>query len=323
MQQRSTAVNVLTAIAAVLLSLVLVIVLFATGLVGIVRMSVTPKAIEDMITRTIQSVDFEQIIIDSAADNHIGLADLTQAQMMDKLMGSEAAQEFFGLYAKDVAAAISGTYSADSAAVNKQTMQALLDVHLEDLVTLLGDVSNATRDQIRDKLLAYVDQNMDVLLGKLAVENLLQNSGVNDIVTVINMLPTILLWILIGACVVLAALVYACRYYRCGGLMWVGADTALAALLVLGGSLLLKSDLPVALLGEADAAPVLTALFGAVGSVFDKMTLILFGIAVLFIGGYIVLRCTVLKNNNAASGVGVAAIGTPAAEPLSAMEETL
>ena len=311
MQQRSTAVNVLTAIAAVLLSLVLVIVLFATGLVGIVRMSVTPKAIEDMITRTIQSVDFEQIIIDSAADNHIGLADLTQAQMMDKLMGSEAAQEFFGLYAKDVAAAISGTYSADSAAVNKQTMQALLDVHLEDLVTLLGDVSNATRDQIRDKLLNYVDQNMDTLLKKLAIENLLQKSGINEIVAVINMLPTILLWVLIAVCAILAALIYACRCYRFSGLVWVGVDTSIVALLTLGIAGLFKSNMPIALLGELDSAPILTAAFGAVSSVFIKMTLILLGVAVLFIGGYIALRCTVLRDKNAA------------AEPLSAMEETL
>ena len=311
MQQRNTTVDILTALAALLLSFVLVVVLFATGLVGIVRMSVTPKAIEDMITRTIQSVDFEQIIIDSAADNNIGLADLTQAQMMDKLMGSEAAQEFFGLYAKDVAAAISGTYSADSAAVNKQTMQALLDVHLEDLVTLLDDVSDATRDQIRDKLLNYVDQNMDTLLKKLAIENLLQKSGINEIVAVINMLPTILLWVLIAVCVILAALIYACRYCRFGGLLWVGVDTAIVALLTLGIAGLFKSNMPIALLGEVESAPILTAAFGAVSSVFIKMTWILCGITVLFIGGYIALRCTVLRDKNAA------------AEPLSAMEETL
>lgn len=311
MQQPKTTVNTLTAIAAVLLSFVLVVILFATSLVGIVRMSVTPKAIEDMITQTIQSVNFEQIIIDSAEDNHLSIGDLTQAQTIDKLMGSQAAQEFFGLYAKDVAAALSGTYSTENAAFNKQAMQALMDAHLEDLVTLLEGVSNATRDQIRDKLLNYVDKNMDTLLKKLAIENILQKSGVEDVVAVINMLPTILLWILIAVCVILAALIYACRCYRFSGLVWVGVDTSIVALLTLGIAGLFKSSMPIALLGELDSAPILTAAFGAVSSVFIKMTLILLGIAVLFIGGYIALRCTVLRDKNAAT------------ESRPAMEETL
>lgn len=311
MQQPKTTVNILTAIAAVLLSFVLVVILFATGLVGIVRMSVTPKAIEDMITQTIQSVNFEQIIIDSAEDNHLSIGDLTQAQTIDKLMGSQAAQEFFGLYAKDVAAALSGTYSTENAAFNKQAMQALMDAHLEDLVTLLEDVSNATRDQIRDKLLNYVDKNMDTLLKKLAIENILQKRGVEDVVAVINMLPTILLWVLIAVCVILAALIYACRYYRFGGLLWVGVDTAIVTLLTLGSAHLLKSNILTALLGEVESAPILTAAFGAVSSVFIKMTWILCGITVLFIGGYIALRCTVLRDKNAAT------------ESRPAMEETL
>ena len=313
MQQPKTTVNILTAIAAVLLSFVLVVILFATGLVGIVRMSVTPKAIEDMITQTIQSVNFEQIILDSAEDNNISVEDLSQAQMMDKLMESQAAQEFFGLYARDVAAALSGTYSTENAAFNKQAMQALMDTHLEDLVTLLDDVSDATRDQIRDKLLSYVDQNMDTLLKKLAIENLLQKSGIHEIVAVINMLPTILLWVLIAVCVILAALIYACRYYRFSGLVWVGVDTAIVALLTLGSAHLLKSNILTALLGEVESAPILTAAFGAVSSVFIKMTWILCGITVLFIGGYIALWFTVLKNKNIA----------PATVSRPAMEETL
>ena len=329
MKKRSVAANVITAILATLLSLVLVVVLFATGLVGGARAAVTPKVMENMINETIQSFDFEELIINSAEDNNISAEDLKQAQMISKLMNSDAAQEFFGLYAKDMAAALSGTYSTETAAVNKQAVQDLLDTHLDDLVTILGDVSDADREQIREELLNYVDENLDTVLGDMAIENIVQDSSMTDMVEVINVLPTVLT-VLIVVCIVLALLIYACRCYRFGGFIWVGVDTAIVAVLTLGISRLLKSGALVALLGEFEVADILMAVFGAVGSVFGKVALILFGIAVLCIGLYILLKYTVLKKRDAAANEPVFTVGdvavaeeAPVAEELPAAEETL
>lgn len=314
MKKRSTAVNVITAILAVLLSVVLVVVLFATGLVAAARTAVTPKAMEGMIRKTVQSIDFEALIIGSAADNAISEEDLHQAQMIDKLMDSAAAQEFFGLYAQDMAAALSGTYSADTAAINGQTMRELLDTHLDDLVTILGDVSDADREQIREELLSYADENLDAMLGDMAIENIVQDSGMTDIVEVINVLPTALT-VLIVVCAVLALLIYACRCYRFSGLIWVGVDTAIVALFMLGVTRVLKSSALTALPGEADAQGLLTAAFGAMGGVFGTVTLILFGIAVVCIGGYVALKYTVLNKRDAAAADATFTVGdAPAAE---------
>lgn len=323
MKQRNTAVNILTAFVATLLSIVLVLALFATGLVGAARTAVTPKAMENMITQTVQDIDFEQLLIGSAEDNNVSQEDLAQAQIINELMNSEAAQEFFALYAKDMAAALSGTYTAENAAVSGQVIRDLAEKHIDDMVDILGELdSEADREQIRQEVLKYIDENADTLLGDMSVETIVSDSGLTDVVEVIDVLPTIL-WVLVAVCAVLAGLIYACRYYRFGGFMWIGVDTALAATLMLGVTRALKSNLLLELLNEMGAEDILAAVFGAVGNVFATITWILFGAAVLFIGGYIALKCTVLKQKDAAApAVFTVGDDAPAAE-LPATEETL
>lgn len=71
LEKRNTAVNVITAILAVLLSILLVISLFATTILTLVSTILTPKGLSNTIQETVQSIDFEQLLMDSAADMEI------------------------------------------------------------------------------------------------------------------------------------------------------------------------------------------------------------------------------------------------------------
>jgi len=295
MKPRNKAVNVITAILAALLSILLVVVLFATGLVGAARTAVTPRAMEKMIVKVIHGINFEQLVIDNAGENGYTEEDLAQAQIMSKLFDSDAAKEFFRLYTQDLAAALAGTYTAETAVANGQVLRDLAHTHIDDMVDIIGALdTEADRENIRQELLKFVDENADDLLDSLSVETIVQDNGLSDMQEIINVLPTVL-WVLIGVCVLLAGLIYACRYYRFGGFIWIGVNAGIAAVLMLGVTVIIKSGILLTAIHAMEASDLLTGVFSAVAGVFTSVTLILFGVAVLFIGLFILLKYTVLN----------------------------
>ncbi len=295
MKPRNKAVNVITAILAALLSILLVVVLFATGLVGAARTAVTPRAMEKMIVKVIHGINFEQLVIDNAGENGYTEEDLAQAQIMSKLFDSDAAKEFFRLYTQDLAAALAGTYTAETAVANGQTLRDLAHTHIDDMVDIIGALdTEADRENIRQELLKFVDENADDLLGSLSVETIVQDNGLSDMQEIINVLPTVL-WVLIGVCVLLAGLIYACRYYRFGGFIWIGVNAGIAAVLMLGVTVIIKSGILLTAINAMEASDLLTGVFSAVSGVFTSVTLILLGVAVLFIGLFILLKYTALN----------------------------
>lgn len=311
MKPRNKAVNVITAILAALLSILLVVVLFATGLVGAARTAVTPRAMEKMIIKVIHGINFEQLVIDNAGENGYTEEDLAQAQIISKLFDSDAAKEFFGLYTQDLAAVLAGTYTAETAVANGQALRDLAHTHIDDMVDIIGELdAEADREKIRQELLIFVDENADDLLGSLSVETIVQDNGLSDMQEIITVLPTVL-WVLIGVCVLLAGLIYACRYYRFGGFIWIGVNTGIAAVLMLGVTVIIKSGILLTAINAMEAADLLTGVFSAVSGVFTSVTLILFGMAVLFIGLFILLKYTVLNKWDA-----------PAQDIPAAVEET-
>lgn len=302
MTSRNKAVNIITAILAVLLSILLVLSLFATGLVAAVSSTTSPATIRNLITNAVQEIDFEQIIIDSAQDNNISEEQLAQARTITALLDSPVAKEFFSLYAQDVAATLSGTYDPANAAVSVASITALANDHIDDLVDIVGAVDTAVdKEQIRQEVLKFVEENAAELLESVKIENIVDVEGLSEITQVLALLKTAT-WIMLGVCLVLGGLIYACRYYRFGGFIWLGVDSGIAALMVLGVMRLIRTPLVVnAVVNEPSSGMLLSGMLSAVGGVLLTVALILLGITVLFIGLFILLKYTVLSKRDAAA----------------------
>lgn len=306
MKKRNTAVNVITAILAVLLSVLLVILLMGTGLVGAANRMLSAKGMEALMTKTIESVDFEQIIIDSAADENFTEEDLAQVQMITRLLDSPAAKEVLSLFSQDMAASLKGTYNPSAPALTGEALVDIANRNADGLVELLSELSpEADTATIRQEMLTYVEENAYQLAASLAPTALVDTESLASVNEMMNLLPKVLIALII-VCVVLAGLIYACRYYRFGGFLWIGVDTAIVTLMMGGIYFLIGSPILQTMLGsEGEMAAILPGVLGAVSAVFGGAALILLGIAVLFIGLYILLMCTVVKKWKSPSLVGM------------------
>ena len=303
MKPRNKAANVITAILAALLSVLLVLVLFATGLVAAANSVTSPVTVRNLITTAVKEVDFEQIIIGSAQDNDISEEDLAQARTITALMESPAAEEFFTLYAQDVAATLNGTYDPANAAITEQTILRLANTYIDEMVDIVGQLEpEADRETIRRELLTYVEENAAQLLNSVKIENLINVEELSELTNTLQMLQTVL-WVLVGICLVLAGLIYACRYYRFGALIWLGVDTGIVALMILAVSRIISMPMVLQMVADDSTASVMAGMLTAVGNLLLTVALILLGITMLLIGLFILLKQTVLKKWDSSASV--------------------
>ena len=105
----------------------------------------------------------------------------------------------------------------------------------------------------------------------------------------------------------LAALIYACRYYRFGGFLWLGVDFLLAGAAVVVGAYAIRTVGGNVLANAGDAARLLTALMQQLIGTFETRGWIFLGLAVLLIVGYVLLYTLVVKKKLAASAEPVTA----------------
>ncbi|MBR0447858.1 MAG: hypothetical protein IIX28_05280 [Clostridia bacterium] len=303
MKPRNKAANVITAILAALLSVLLVLVLFATGLVAAANSVTSPVTVRNLITTVVKEVDFEQIIIGSAQDNDISEEDLAQARTITALMESPAAEEFFTLYAQDVAATLNGTYDPANAAITEQTILRLANTYIDEMVDIVGQLEpEEDRETIRRELLTYVEENAAQLLNSVKIENLINVEELSELTNTLQMLQTVL-WVLVGICLVLAGLIYACRYYRFGALIWLGVDTGIVALMILAVSRIISMPMVLQMVADDSTASVMAGMLTAVGNLLLTVALILLGITMLLIGLFILLKQTVLKKWDSSASV--------------------
>ena len=285
----------INSILATLLSLLLVLVLFATGLVGAANSVTSPATIRNLVTSVVEEIDFEQIIIGSAQDNDISEEELAQARTINALLDSAAAKEFFTLFAQDVAAAINGTYDPAHPAMTEQIIIQLANTHIDEMVDIVAQLDPETdRETIRQELLTYVQENAAQLLESVKVENLINVEELSELTNALSLLKTAM-WVLLAVCLVLAGLIYACRYYRFGALIWLGVDCGIVALLMLGMSRIIAAPMVINAVADASSASMMTGMLTGVGNILLTVALILFGLTVLFIGLFILLKQTVVK----------------------------
>lgn len=293
LKPRNTAANVITAIVAALLSILLVVLLFGTALLGTVNSMLTPQGLGKVVNDALQNVDFEQIIIDSAEDMDIAEEDLKEAQIINRLLKTDAAEEIIDRFCADLSATLNGE---EGGHLNGMHLRKIVHEHADEIVDILYDIDpSIDRETIREEMLGYVDENADELVNDLMGSVTESIGSTEEIAPALDAMKIVLI-VLVVLCVVLAGGIYGCRYYRFGGFLWVGVDTAIAGLFTLLTALAVKSDLLAEMLAEApqDGAIITATVYG-IGDHFMRTALLMLGLGVLLIGLFILLKFTVVN----------------------------
>ena len=307
-----TAVNVITAVVAVFLSLFLLLIVPFTTVYSVAVNSITPQSISKMtrttIDRMVENADFEQMILDNAAvkDNIEKLG--IPAETIGQLMKSGAANEVIDLLAADM----SNLLAADTAEM-RTTPEALVSIikeHADELAQIAVDMTGETdkKEQLKADIIAAVEADAESFTTVLPnMEQLRETiSAQLPLEQIAQLLNTTVLWISIGACLLLAGLIYSCRTYHFGGLLWLGIDGVLCAA---GVGLAVKALqwLSNTLLASAgESADMLDGMLTYIIHSLNVRTWILLGVSVAFIVGYILLHYLVVKKHT----------GTPSPAPV-------
>lgn len=312
MKKRHPAINALTAILAVLLSVVLILLLPVTAVYGIVLNTITPQSISQIVqtsvTDFVESPDFEQMILDNdAVQSNIEELGIT-TEAVSQLMQSEAAGKVIDLLSADFSNALNGS---DEVNLTPEALLTIVKEHADELADIAVEMADEPLDKtkIRQQIIDTVERDAEQFTAIMPDVESLRNDITDDgtAARILALLNTAYLWAAYGVCLVVALLIYACRYYRFGGFLWLGVDSLLVGGL-LGGISMGMTRVAVTLL-PADMGN----LKGIVLSVMDRVShsfliqaLIHVGVAVLLIGGYILLYTLVIKKKMANTGTSVA-----------------
>ena len=293
LKPRNKAANVITAILAAMMSILLVVLLFATALVGTVNNMTTAQGLGTVLGDTLQQIDFTEILTESADDMGFSEGDLQQGEIVNRLLKTDAAKEIIDLISQGIAANLNGD---EDILVTGQGLESIVREHEDEIVDILCDIDpSIDRETVREEMLKYVDENAEELVGGLMGLVSEVAGNVQEITPILDMLKLAMI-VLVVVCVVLAGAIYGCRWYRFGGFLWVGIDAAIAGAMTLVTGLLIKSDLPMEMPSEGgEDAALIFATAAGIGNHVNRAALILLGVGVLLIGLFILLRCTVVN----------------------------
>lgn len=328
MKQRHIAVNILTAIPAFLLSIVLVLSLMGAAVYGVVLNCVTPKAISDVVQASVKelvkSPDFEQVILDNetvqANIQELGIT----TEAVGELMQSDAVVEVVDLLSADFSNALTGVAEA------KLTPEALLDIvtkHADDLADIAVKMSAEPLDkeEIKKQIIDTVERDAEALTDVMPdVEVIRQSVTDNDTAEkVLALLNPTYLWYAYGVCLVLALLIYALRYYRFGGFLWLGVSGMFAGGLI-GVAIWALRNLSTNYLPDSlsNARGIINTLISHIARSLQWRMWIYLGVSLLLIGGFVLLYFLVVKKKLAAAAQPMAEAMPEAAYVAETMPET-
>ncbi len=286
---KNFAVNVITAILAVLLS----IAFFVTALGAVVFHMLSSFTKADRITAILESIDYSSMLPDTD-DLQAVLGEIpVDNQIVNEIMGSRAVEDLVDQYTEDFSAVLNGE---EAVGLNSEDIMAILDENMDEIVTIVQENTDLEiqEEVLRDEITKAVEENVPTVLESLPKpEEVLQELDPELMKTVKTVVDPKISLILLGISLVLAALIYACRWPRFGGFIWVGVDCAITAVpvgILLGVFNLAKSMI----LGliPLDASLVNAAIAVLNQSLFLGLGVLLGG-AVLFIilGAVLRNRC--------------------------------
>ena len=317
LKKRNVAVNILTAFVASLLSILLILSLLVASLYNVTIHSVSAKSISKMLRTTIvemvESVDFEEIILnnETVKENVEELNISTEA--VGELLQSEAANEVINLLSEDAANLLTG--KGDETLLTAEALIGIVKEHADDLADIAVEMTDEPLDkeELKTQIVETIERDADELTQALPNVQTIRKELVKEVpIDEINALlnPT-WLWAAYGVCLLLAGLIYACRWYRFGGFCWLGIDS-----LLVGGLLgAVVFAIRVIESGSIIALPenIEGILLGLIDHLRRSVQLhmwIWLGAAVVLITGYILLQTLVVKKKLTAAMMAEATIET-------------
>lgn len=230
MKKQNKAVGVITAILATFLSIFFVIFTLAAVLTGTVASLVKPAN----VVQVVQNIDYTQILLeDESVSAMIEELDI-DPQVVNEFMQSKAVAEIVGVYAESISAALTGKEIPEGLTVDK--LLAIADEHLDEIVDIVQDVypMEITKEEVSTQLKTLISDNAESIVASLptAQELSTQIIEVESMPYVQMLFGSTVTTVLAIVAAVLAALIYACRFRRFGGMLWIGIDSIVAAAFV-------------------------------------------------------------------------------------------
>lgn len=229
-------VSFLTAFLAVILSIVFIVSAVATVLCATVVAFIKPENIVELV----QSVDYSSLLA-NMEDMNTPDPDVPSAtpesgykeELIDDIMKSETAKELLGEYAQGVTSVITGNELSEGLTADK--LQNIVNENMDEIVGLVKEHSDGSlsddeiREQINTEIIDKADEIVAMLPSVEDVKDATEDQAVKMLGKIFK--PT-LTYAMIALTVIIALLIYACRYKRFGGFIWIGVDCLLASALV-------------------------------------------------------------------------------------------
>lgn len=289
---------------AVLLSIVLVLSLILTCMVSYVTsLATNPDTVIRTMRATFENIDYEKLLADAYADNgdDVSAAEIARdAECVRQLIiESEVVTQSLEWYAADAADAFAGNNTAPR--FSYANFRTLTDKYIDEMANIVHEADPETDPvMVKSSLKAYLDKNGPKLINDISPAKLIPANERKSISNVIELLSTVEL-ILIVVALVLAGLIYLLRKYHFGGLLWLGVDAILAGGLLVGALSMVKDLLHNTLASNNVDPSLMDSVVSAMMSSLTTSGIILLVVGVVFIGGFIALKCTVVRKKQAAN----------------------
>lgn len=250
--------NVFGILAAIVLSLVLLVMLVVTPLISAATSLTQEKTLHTIVDR-----------IDLTEQDLVGEDD-----PYAELLTSPFMSDLLKLYVQDLLAELEGS---GEEFLTVEALSALAEEHMDELIPFLHEVADDPEellpdDELQQELMEYLRQDGQELLNQFPS---LAELGVTD--EVIGIITALRSKIVLKACaviaIILSMLVFTCRWPRFKGFMW------LAVVSLLGSGLLRLVNLFLDLF-----VPAPPGLSGAVTPVLDSVTGTLNTAALIYLG---------------------------------------
>ena len=294
MKKPHIAVRIITGFFATIFCILLVITSFAAVITGTISSITQPKT----IVKFVEQVDLVEVLGDalggSDSDEEAGIP----PEVIDKVKETDFAKAVLSNYTEGIVAAVKGEEIPE--ALSHEEILALIDKDLDDIVEVVEEYipEDAKGELSKEELKAFVKEGVGERAKSLpTVEEFVTMVKVEEVVPAeVKVLfdPKLTIALAVVA-LVLAGIIYALRFWRFGGFMWIGVSTVITALLVGGLSL-----------GGATILSAFKESAGAFSGLLDTASLVITGklnialiilvvLAVVFIAGYILLLKYAIK----------------------------
>lgn len=281
---------------AILLSFVLFAMLIATPIVSTATNLITPNTINQVISE----IDVETLLQDALPEeSESGIP----KEVITQFIKTDAAKEIITLYTEEVSATFKGE-STDG--ISAEAINQIFNENIDELVDILYPYVPKEEQISKEDLKLTLSQNLEASANDITqmlpdVKELInqENNEIMQAATIV--FSGLILKVCIFACVLLSLLIYALRFPRFKGFMWLGVVYLLATLVVLAigiaGSSVSSAS---ALLLESIPAEMLGIVTPIISVIFAKVTicgLVLLALTVLFITTFVLCRIFIVNKN--------------------------